>query len=246
MQPLISIIVPTFNSAKTLASVLDSVMLQTYIYWECIVIDGASHDNTVDIIKAYHLRDSRFRYVSEVDSGIYDAMNKGWRLSVGEWVLFLGADDTLLPYSLKVFSENIKYADVIYGQCYLVLKNGMTKKRENQRISVIKYRLPCSHQSVMMKKDVITQLDGFNTQYKVLADFDLIQRAYFSGVKFREINEIFSCFYIGGISTNNLSAEKERYLIMKNNKSTSFPLFFVFVILVKKILLKVKHNIIFL
>ena len=77
MKPKITIIVATFNSEKTLEESLNSVLKQTYSNWECLIIDGLSKDNTCIIAEEYKQQDSRFRYISEEDKGIYDAMNKG-------------------------------------------------------------------------------------------------------------------------------------------------------------------------
>ena len=80
---MVSIIIATYNSGKTLRRALDSVLNQSYQDWECIVVDGASKDNTIGIVKEYVKKDSRFRYISEPDHGIYDAFNKGWKMAKG-------------------------------------------------------------------------------------------------------------------------------------------------------------------
>lgn len=102
---MVSIIIATYNSEKTLRRALDSVLNQSYQDWECIVVDGASKDNTIGIVKEYVKKDSRFRYISEPDHGIYDAFNKGWKMAKGEWVMYLGSDDRL---TTNGFSEVFK------------------------------------------------------------------------------------------------------------------------------------------
>ena len=84
MSPKISIIIATFNASNVLSKALDSILNQSFQDWECIVVDGASRDNTVEIIKAYQQKDSRFRYISEPDQGVYDAFNKGWKMAKRE------------------------------------------------------------------------------------------------------------------------------------------------------------------
>jgi len=91
--PLVSVITVVRNGAATIAQTLKSVREQCQVDVEHIIIDGASSDGTVEIIKAYQ-RD-QLRWISEPDQGIYDAMNKGVFLARGEWLLFLGADDVL-------------------------------------------------------------------------------------------------------------------------------------------------------
>lgn len=90
---LVSVITVVRNGAATIAQTLESVREQRQVNVEHIIIDGASSDGTVEIIKAYQ-RD-QLRWISEPDKGIYDAMNKGVSLARGEWLLFLGADDVL-------------------------------------------------------------------------------------------------------------------------------------------------------
>lgn len=76
MSANVSIVIATYNSKKTLRRALDSVKNQSYQDWECVIVDGASKDGTVEIIKEYKNKDFRFRYISEPDNGIYDAFNK--------------------------------------------------------------------------------------------------------------------------------------------------------------------------
>lgn len=91
--PLVSAITVVRNGAATISQTLESVSTQSQVDVEHIIIDGASTDGTIEIIKA-HQRD-HLRWISEPDQGIYDAMNKGVSLARGEWLLFLGADDVL-------------------------------------------------------------------------------------------------------------------------------------------------------
>lgn len=112
---LVSIIIATFNSEKTLPKALNSVLNQSFESWECVIVDGVSKDGTIDIIKDYCAKDKRFRYISEADNGIYDAFNKGWKMAEGEWIYYLGSDDLLLGEALENFVMNVDESDVIYG-----------------------------------------------------------------------------------------------------------------------------------
>ena len=117
-MPRLSIIIPTFNSAKTLSRCLDSVISQSFTDWEVLMMDGVSNDDTIKI--ASSCQDSRIRIYSEPDKGIYDAMNKGIDKSRGEWLYFLGSDDYLFnSHSLEdVFKNDIEKYDVVYGDVY--------------------------------------------------------------------------------------------------------------------------------
>ena len=127
---MVSIIIATYNSEKTLRRALDSVLNQSYQDWECIVVDGASKDNTIGIVKEYVSKDARFRYISEPDHGIYDAFNKGWKMAKGEWVMYLGSDDEYTKDGIKVLMENSDGADVVYGNVIL---------RDFSTISIMRY-----------------------------------------------------------------------------------------------------------
>ncbi|MFV0313146.1 MAG: glycosyltransferase family 2 protein [Dysgonomonas sp.] len=236
MNIKVSIIIVTFNAEKTLKKAIQSVLNQTYKNIECLIIDGASTDSTVDIIRKYNVS-----YISEPDKGIYDAMNKGWKQAKGDWILYLGADDELVPNSIETLINISSDADVVYGDTILKFPSGNTKKRGIQDLSLLKYYLCSSHQSFMMKRCIFENLDGFNSEYRIFGDFDLIQRAYLKGYKFKETKEVISIFYVGGVSTNNIKAEKERYKILKRNKSVRYPFFICFYVAVKKLLLKIKH-----
>ena len=117
-MPRLSIIIPTFNSAKTLSRCLDSVISQSFTDWEVLMMDGVSNDDTIKIASSY--QDSRIQIYSEPDKGIYDAMNKGIDKAQGEWLYFLGSDDWLFNCnSLKdIFCNNINQYDVVYVAVY--------------------------------------------------------------------------------------------------------------------------------
>ena len=90
----ISIITATYNSEKTLKDTLESVLKQTYTNYEHIIVDGDSKDNTMKIVKTYEEKyQGKLRYISEKDSGIYDAMNKGIKMATGDIIGILNSDD---------------------------------------------------------------------------------------------------------------------------------------------------------
>ena len=103
---MISVVICTYNSGEITRRAIESVLNCNYENIECLVIDGASKDGTVNIIKSY-VDNPKFRYISESDTGIYNAMNKGWRMAKGEWIHYLGADDELLPNGLHELLDNV-------------------------------------------------------------------------------------------------------------------------------------------
>ena len=221
---LISIIIATYNAEKTIRRAIDSCLNQKYPYYEILIIDGKSTDNTLHIIKEKYSCHTNIKYISEKDKGIYDALNKGIRLAKGEWIYIMGADDELLPEGLQsLMKESIDY-DIIYGDTIDKMGNNKTRYFHAKRYSLVKYIMFCCHQGLIVRKDVILKLNGFNTQYPVRADFDLIQRSFLAGYKFKQINTPIAYFATSGISsTSNLKNDIERFYILRNNKSTHFP-----------------------
>lgn len=212
---MVSIIIATYNSEKTLRRAMDSVLAQEYQDWECIVVDGASKDGTLAIVKEFVAKDSRFRYISEPDHGIYDAFNKGWRMAKGEWVMYLGSDDEYTKDGIKALMENSDGADVVYGDVYLKFPKGETRYRQasSPESLTVRKSMPCCHQSLAMKRIVIEKLNGFDESFRILADKELVLRSYFSKYKFAYTNTPVSIFTIGGISQDNYHCDFENFRI---------------------------------
>lgn len=110
-NPLVSIIIPTYNRAQLLGETLDCVLTQTYSNWECIVVDDGSFDETPMILKEYSNKDSRFRYVVKPDGikkGASISRNLGLKLAKGEFIQFLDSDDILAPNKIEVQLDLLK------------------------------------------------------------------------------------------------------------------------------------------
>lgn len=103
-QPLVSIIIPTYNRAHLIGQTLDSVLIQTYQNWECIIVDDRSSDNTDEVIAAYIEKDSRFKHFhcpEEHLEGGNGARNYGFKMSEGDYVQWFDSDDLMLPEKLE-------------------------------------------------------------------------------------------------------------------------------------------------
>lgn len=225
---LISIIIATYNAEKTIKRAIDSCLNQKYPYYEILVIDGKSTDNTISILKDEYSQYNNIKYISEKDKGIYDALNKGIQLAKGDWIYILGADDELLPDGLLCLMKESQNYDIIYGDTIDRTENNKTHYFHAKHYSIIKYIMFCCHQGLIMRRDVILKLNGFNTKYPIRADFDLIQRSFLAGYKFKQINIPIAYFATTGVSsTSNLKNDIERLYILRNNKSTRLP-FMVF------------------
>lgn len=234
---MVSIIIATYNSEKTLIRALDSVLNQSYQDWECIVVDGASKDNTIDIVKEFVSKDARFRYISEPDHGIYDAFNKGWKMAKGEWVMYLGSDDEYTKDGIKALMENSEEADVVYGNVILKYSDLKYKKQKASQVNFTGTQAFCCHQAVVMKKNVIEQLKGFDEKYKLLADWDVLRRAGQRGFNYKYIDTEVAFFFVGGASSYNYNATFEAYRIYKKSTNALIALITLYTRLVRKFLL---------
>lgn len=190
----VSIVIATFNAGKTIGEALESVLQQTFQGWECIVVDGSSTDDTVRIVESYCAKDSRFSYISEPDNGVYDAFNKGWRMAKGEWVHYLGADDSLTRESFTALlqGDNASY-DVVSGGCWIRKVDGTVKKQMSQGFD------GC-HQAKITRRAAIERYGGFDLRYKIVADYDLYVRMRKGGVRVRNVDTMVARFTMDGMS----------------------------------------------
>ncbi len=208
----LSIILPTFNSAKTLKGALDSIVCQTFTDWEVLIMDGVSKDNTLEIAKSFN--NSHIRIYSEPDKGIYDAMNKGIKKANGTWLYFLGSDDWLYDNTIfdKVFSIKNEGFDIIYGD---VSSDTIPQRCLGEwSIETIDYNR--CHQAIFYRRSVFNKLGLYNTKYRIWADYDLNLKWFFSRkIKSQYIPIVIAHFSSGGYSDNrvdNIFLKDEAYL----------------------------------
>ena len=215
MEPAqFSIIIPTYNSEQTIRACLDSIIDQHYRNYEVLIIDGLSSDNSISIVKQYAGEHACIKWISEKDSGIYDAMNKGIRMSKGDWIYFLGSDD--LFFSEKVLYEvaqQIENVDVIYGDVFSTRFNGRYDGEFD--IHKIKHKNIC-HQAIFFKKDLFDRTGLFDISFKAHADWDHNFKWFLSDrFKKKYIDAIIAHYADGGFS----SVTKElRFQYVKNWK----------------------------
>ena len=206
-MPFFSIIIPTFNSEKTLKDCLNSIVSQTFEDYEILLIDGVSTDSTLDIVKEFSLKYPNIHWVSETDHGIYDAMNKGIKLAKGEWIYFLGSDDTLYERTtLNSVSKitNRTKRKIIYGNVLVSGNAGWALDGQIYDGEFSKNKIICRnicHQSIFYHKDIFERLSYFNTKYKICADHEFNIRAC-AVFKYEYCDLIIAKFCGGGISSN--------------------------------------------
>jgi len=202
--PLVSVVTPARDAAKTLEGVISTVMEQTYPHVEHIIVDGGSRDGSIEILKRY---DTSLQYwVSEEDEGIYHAMNKGIDVAGGEWLYFLGADDRFFsPDVLSLlFERNIVPEDVSLIIGRVVLPGGKVFVSHFNRLLYFKNTL--HHQGAFYRSDIFKKYRyGLNKEGKIVehwrisGDYDLNLRLLLQGVKHLKKDILFArCG--GGIS----------------------------------------------
>lgn len=174
MTKKVSIILVTYNAAKTVEKTLQSIIAQTYKNIEFIVIDGDSTDGTKEILKKYEANIDTL--ISEPDKGIYDAMNKGLAYATGDYVYFIGGDDSLaLPESFESLFEQNPDADIILTSVNVVdSADNLIYLREQLHLENKSSLLLdfVSHQGMFVKLEKIKQAGGFDVNYRLCADYD--------------------------------------------------------------------------
>ncbi|MGI6353574.1 MAG: glycosyltransferase family 2 protein [Lentisphaeria bacterium] len=195
-----SIITVCFNSAETIRKTFESILAQSFLDYEYIVIDGASSDGTVDIILEYEPKfQGRMRWISEPDKGIYDAMNKGIRLAKGDYINFMNSDDFFEDGALKVTAQTIARnpdADVCYG--YVRIIPSMRVRRCTPEF--LTYGPQC-HQGTFVARKVFERYGGFDMQYRLAADYEHSMRMRKNNLCFIPLDKIVANYYLGGAST---------------------------------------------
>lgn len=206
----VSIITVSFNSRSTIEETILSVLSQDYKNIEYIIIDGKSSDGTVEIINKYSSQVSKF--ISEPDLGIYDAINKGIKLSSGEIVGILNSDDVLahpnvISNIVDVFYEKDK-TDMVFGDVLFVNAfNKVVRKYSSKNWSPSKlgFGYMPAHPTLYCKRNLFEKYGNYRTDLKIAGDFELIIR-YFTkaNIAFHYIEEVIVIMKIGGVSTRGI------------------------------------------
>ena len=176
----ISIITVSYNSAKTIKDTIDSVLRQKYSDYEYLVVDGASKDGTVDIIREYEPKfEGRMCWASESDRGIYDAMNKGIKMATGDVVGILNSDDfftdiDVLERVAKEFEADTAL-EAIYGDVHFVKDEDLTKCTRYYSSSyfrpwLLRFGFMPAHPSFYVRKDVYEKYGLYDLQFRTSSD----------------------------------------------------------------------------
>lgn len=230
----ISIITVCYNSAKTIKDTFESVLNQKYENYEYIVVDGKSNDGTLELIKEYEEKfNGKMKYISEKDKGIYDAMNKGIKLSTGDIVGLLNSDDYYKNNEvLSKINESLQQDyDGVFGNL-IMLEDKQLNIPERELISGngnYHFGWVPLHPTLYLKKQIYNEIGLYNQKYPIAADYDfMIRLLKQEKYKLNYINDYLVSMRSGGASTNGLKGRidgvKEVYIILRENK-VKFALF---------------------
>jgi len=207
----ISIITATYNSANNISSALESISGQDHLEVELVVVDGASQDKTLDIVRNNFTRE--LEVISEKDKGIYDALNKGITKATGDVIGFVHSDDFLASKEIlskitRIFQE--EKVDGIYGDLQYVNKEETSKvirywKSEAFKPELLKKGWMPAHPTLFLKKEVYEKHGLFNLNYNIAADYDLMLRIFSDPtLKFKYLPEVITKMRVGGASNRSL------------------------------------------
>ncbi|WP_182303005.1 glycosyltransferase family 2 protein [Cohnella cholangitidis] len=225
-SPVITIITAVFNGEQTIESTLKSVARQTYPNIEYIIVDGGSTDRTMEIVERYE--SSIAKMISEKDSGVYDAFNKGVRAATGDFVYFLNADDYLYnETTIERIAATINESpeiNAIYGNILRVepvFGIEQVYGREFNANDFIQGYMP-PHQALFVKREMFNRYGHFDLNYRSSSDFDFISKLYLNEKeRMIYIDETIAVFRLGGLSTHY----KTRIIGMRETEQLIFKHF---------------------
>lgn len=219
----ISLITACYNGAATIRTAMDSVFMQKGADIEYIVVDGGSTDGTVEILKDYEkkvlnhsaIQQFNFRWLSEKDRGMYDAINKGIKMATGDVVGILNADDVLasdmtLAHITELFnSVDCVYADIRFvreGETVEALREARTVRycsAAKWRPWMFRFAAMVPHPSFYVRRECFERLGGYSLDYRICADFELeLRYLYLAKLKAAYLPECVVVMRMGGASTS--------------------------------------------
>lgn len=219
-NPLVSIIIPTYNRAHLIGETLDSIVAQTYTHWECIIVDDGSTDNTDELVKEYVAKDPRFQYHKRPDShkpGGNGARNFGFEVSKGRFIVFLDSDDFLEEFCLQNRVEkniNIHKNEVLVF-CMGVFREGVKTQEilnnlnsSNYLETFFKGKIPWTINCVFWQRELFVEIGKFDEDFLRLQDVDLHIRLLLNGNKIVLINEVDSWYRFSATHTSSKKLTK--------------------------------------
>lgn len=214
----LSVITINRNNAEGLRKTIESVVSQTFKDFQCIVIDGASTDGSIDVIKKFE--NAITYWISEPDTGIYNAMNKGIVKASGDYLLFLNSGDYLYNSDvLRKFIESDYDEDVIYGNIRCDFGNGLEVRSYYGEVTLRTFVEETINHSgcAFIKKELFDKYGLYDEKLKIVSDWKFFLVAIGLGTaSVRHVDYVISVFDTNGISNNQVElASNEREKVLK-------------------------------
>ncbi|MCW8922216.1 MAG: glycosyltransferase [Gammaproteobacteria bacterium] len=226
-SPVISLVVPTYNTAKTVSNLIETIRVQTNQSYEIIVVDGCSDDDTLKIFNASDVNISKI--ISEKDEGIYDAINKVISLAIGDLINVIGADD---KFSNKYVFDNVissyrnHKADIYAGRTIHLNADESTEYRLDSAYNygALLNGIPFCHNAMFATKEAYKKIGLYDLKYKICADANWVHRAILSDLTCHRIDEdVIEFSMTGTSSTDTETLFGETYATIQTN----FPVLLV-------------------
>jgi len=242
-KPLVTVITVVYNGVQYLEATIRSVIKQTHDNVEYVIIDGGSDDGSLDIIKKYN---GQIDYwISELDDGLYDAMNKGIRLSNGQIICMLHSDD--FYYDSDCLAAVVR--NYINYQTFIVTDT-IIKSESRQRLFACRstahlyYEIPFMHPSSYIAKKIYYRYGLYDLQYKIAADVDMLMRLFVNKVKYICLNKPTVVMRLGGLSDLNFVASRKEYrsIYLKYNNNVLMAYVGYFLSLSLRHLIEIKRR----
>lgn len=218
----LSIITINYNNATGLDRTITSIQNQTYSDFEYLVIDGNSTDESIGIIKKYS--DKINYWISEPDSGVYNAMNKGIKEASGDYVLFINSGDCL--FNDTVLEDIFKHdfdQDIVYGDLHRIYPDGHDDFVYTPQYITIKHMIEATlpHPVSLIRRSLFEKYGFYREDLKIVSDWFFFLKVFaFTNVTQKHISVIISSFYMDGLSsTLSYVVEKERYECIQSSFS---------------------------
>ncbi len=239
--PKVSIITVVYNGFESLRNTIISITNQTYPNIEYIIIDGGSGDGTIELIREYS--DDIDFWVSEKDEGISDAMNKGLKMSSGEYVIYMNCGDYFLnSESLSEAMSEIRGYEILL--CRLIYGANNIILRPRGFNFWMNFKTGALHQAAIVHREVFNKIGDFDLQFKIALDYDFFLRAYLQKIRVKKTNIVLSYMDDLGISSRKdidsilFRLNEERKIHIKNSHSIfmhiTYRVYWLFYLLYKR------------
>lgn len=213
----VSVIIPARDAATTLATTLNSLQDQTFRDWEAIVVNDGSSDETLAIAESFARRDARIRAASQPSQGVSAARNNGIRQARFEWLLFLDADDWLLPSHLKRLTDTLlsdSHLDAVHcGWAFVGPDGNFLGERYcpagNLFEALARYCAVAIH-ACLVRRSLVEAVGCLDTSLRTCEDWDLWQRVARKGARFGIVHEVLACYRL---RSNSASLDARQMLV---------------------------------